>query len=279
MGSVPVQDRYSRADGSGRTVVGHHTTTEGNRHDRARHAPPPSALAGDFAGELDRPRPPGVRRSSAASGTARSTAARPLIARCQGRRATWPRRCAGPATTACPSSVRGGGHGIAGHSLVDDGVVIDLSGMRGAVVDPVARTVSAQGGALNAHLDRETQAFGLADDRRLRQPHRHRRAHARRRDRPPDAQDRPGDRRAAVVPGRDRRRLHRAGLGGGEPRPLLGPARRRRQLRRRHRLHLRPPAARPEDPRRPRRLAGRPGADGAGVPARLHGRRARRGRA
>jgi FAD/FMN-containing dehydrogenase len=59
-------------------------------------------------------------------------------------------------------SVRGGGHGIAGHSLVDDGVVLDLSGMRGTVVDPTTRTVSAQGGALNAHVDREGQAFGLA---------------------------------------------------------------------------------------------------------------------
>ena len=61
-----------------------------------------------------------------------------------------------------PVAVRGGGHGIAGHSLVDDGVVLDLSGMRGAVVDPTTRTVAAQGGALNAHVDREGQAFGLA---------------------------------------------------------------------------------------------------------------------
>ncbi len=61
-----------------------------------------------------------------------------------------------------PASVRGGGHAVAGHAVLDDGLVIDLSGMTGARVDPVARTVQLEGGALNAHLDRETQAFGLA---------------------------------------------------------------------------------------------------------------------
>jgi hypothetical protein len=61
-----------------------------------------------------------------------------------------------------PASVRGGGHAVAGHAVLDDGLVIDLSRMTGARVDPVARTVQLEGGALNAHLDRETQAFGLA---------------------------------------------------------------------------------------------------------------------
>lgn len=61
-----------------------------------------------------------------------------------------------------PASVRGGGHAVAGHAVLDDGLVIDLSGMTGARVDPVARTVQLEGGALNAHLDRESQAFGLA---------------------------------------------------------------------------------------------------------------------
>ncbi|HEX5918010.1 MAG TPA: FAD-binding oxidoreductase, partial [Nocardioides sp.] len=61
-----------------------------------------------------------------------------------------------------PASVRGGGHAVAGHAVLDDGLVIDLSGMTGARVDPVARTIQLEGGALNAHLDRESQAFGLA---------------------------------------------------------------------------------------------------------------------
>lgn len=61
-----------------------------------------------------------------------------------------------------PVSVRGGGHGVAGMSVLDDGVVIDLSPMTGSRVDPLARTISLQGGAHNAHMDRESQAFGLA---------------------------------------------------------------------------------------------------------------------
>ena len=61
-----------------------------------------------------------------------------------------------------PASVRGGGHAVAGHAICDRGVVIDLSAMTGSRVDPLARTIQLQGGCLNAHLDRETQAFGLA---------------------------------------------------------------------------------------------------------------------
>jgi FAD/FMN-containing dehydrogenase len=61
-----------------------------------------------------------------------------------------------------PIAVRGGGHAIAGHALCEDGLVIDLSAMRAVRVDPAARTVRAEGGSLNEHLDRESQAFGLA---------------------------------------------------------------------------------------------------------------------
>jgi len=59
-------------------------------------------------------------------------------------------------------SVRGGGHAVAGHAMCDDGLVIDLSMMTGSRVDPVAQTIQLEGGCLNAHLDRESQAFGLA---------------------------------------------------------------------------------------------------------------------
>src|SRR5688500_6330466 len=35
-----------------------------------------------------------------------------------------------------PASVRGGGHAVAGHAMLDDGIVIDLSSMTGTRVDP-----------------------------------------------------------------------------------------------------------------------------------------------
>jgi len=60
------------------------------------------------------------------------------------------------------ASVRGGGHAVAGHAVCEGGLLIDLSGMASVRVDPETRTARAQGGCLQSHLDRETQAFGLA---------------------------------------------------------------------------------------------------------------------
>jgi FAD/FMN-containing dehydrogenase len=59
-------------------------------------------------------------------------------------------------------AVRGGGHSSAGYSTVDDGIVLDLSRMKGVWVDPRAKTARAQAGALWGDVDRETQAYGLA---------------------------------------------------------------------------------------------------------------------
>lgn len=58
-------------------------------------------------------------------------------------------------------SIRGGGHQVAGGAVCDDGLVIDLSALKGIHVDPVARTVRAQAGVTWGELDRETQLFGL----------------------------------------------------------------------------------------------------------------------
>jgi FAD/FMN-containing dehydrogenase len=59
-------------------------------------------------------------------------------------------------------AVRGGGHNVAGNAVCDDGIVVDLSPMRGVLVDPRKRTARAQGGVTWGLFDRETQAFGLA---------------------------------------------------------------------------------------------------------------------
>jgi len=59
-------------------------------------------------------------------------------------------------------SVRGGGHNVGGRALCDGGMVIDLSLMRGVMVDGRARTARVQGGAKLGDLDRETHLYGLA---------------------------------------------------------------------------------------------------------------------
>jgi FAD/FMN-containing dehydrogenase len=81
-------------------------------------------------------------------------------------------RCAGTADVVAavrfarseglPIAIRGGAHAVAGHAMCDDGLVVDLSNMTGVRVDPLARTVRAQGGCLWRHVDHESQAFGLA---------------------------------------------------------------------------------------------------------------------
>ncbi len=59
-------------------------------------------------------------------------------------------------------AVRGGGHNVAGRATIDDGIMIDLSPMKGINVDPAAKIVRAQGGVLWKELNRETQLHGLA---------------------------------------------------------------------------------------------------------------------
>src|SRR5262245_61026573 len=61
-----------------------------------------------------------------------------------------------------PVAVRGGAHSAAGKAVVDDGMVIDLSLMKGVHVDAASKTVRAEGGATWGDFDHETQLFGLA---------------------------------------------------------------------------------------------------------------------
>ena len=59
-------------------------------------------------------------------------------------------------------AIRGGGHNAAGLAMLDDGLVIDVSGMKGIFVEPAARTVIAQTGLTWGEFDRETHVHGMA---------------------------------------------------------------------------------------------------------------------
>jgi FAD/FMN-containing dehydrogenase len=59
-------------------------------------------------------------------------------------------------------AIRGGGHNAAGLAMVDDGLVMDLSRMKGIFVDPAKGTATAQTGLTWGEFDRETHVYGLA---------------------------------------------------------------------------------------------------------------------
>src|SRR5882724_3180247 len=61
-----------------------------------------------------------------------------------------------------PVAIRGGGHNGPGLGSVDDGLVIDLSMMKGVRVDPAQRTVRVGPGCVTGDVDHATHAFGQA---------------------------------------------------------------------------------------------------------------------
>jgi len=60
------------------------------------------------------------------------------------------------------TSIKGGGHNIAGSAVCDGGLLIDLSGLRSVRIDPGARVAHVEPGATLGDFDAEAQAFGLA---------------------------------------------------------------------------------------------------------------------
>jgi FAD/FMN-containing dehydrogenase len=84
-----------------------------------------------------------------------------LIARCRG--AADVSAAVGFAReTGLEVSIRGGGHSIAGRSVTNGGLMIDLAEMKGMFVDPEAKTMRAQGGVIWSEFNRETAVHGLA---------------------------------------------------------------------------------------------------------------------
>ena len=136
-------------------------------------------------------------------------------------------------------SVRGGGHSAPGFGTNDGGVVIDLGQMRDVHVDPASKTARAGGGATWGDFNYATHAYGLATTGGIVSTtgvggltlgggigylaRSHGLTH----------------RQPALGRGRHRRRPVLDRERERERRPVLGAARWRRQLRRRHRLRVR----------------------------------------
>ena len=160
-------------------------------------------------------------------------------------------------------AVRGGSHSIPGFSTTE-GVVIDLSMMKGARVDPGTAPRRRPARPAVAGPRRRDAGLRPRRHRRPRLDHRRLGLHPGRRHRLARAQAGPGLRPPRERRRRHRRRAPRARRRRRRPRAPLGAARWRRQLRRRHRAGARAPARRPDGLRRDHGLRRR--ARGRGLP-------------
>ena len=267
-----------------RRSAGSRPTTRARRSSvsSGRRSLPPMAQAlldsttlPDFGGELLQDGDPGYEDARRVFNAAIDR--RPaLIARCTGVADVIAALALRARARAATSRVRGGGHSVAGHAVVDGGLMIDLRPMNRVRVDPERRTAWCGGGANWGELDRETQAFGLAVTGRADGRHRRRRADARRRQRLARAQVRLHGRQPDLGRGGHRGRAAGRGERGAQPRPVLGAQGRRRQLRRRHRLRVPAARGRAARLRRDAVLPDRRGRRPAEGLPRLHGGRARR---
>jgi FAD/FMN-containing dehydrogenase len=117
-------------------------------------------LRSTFAGEVLQPTDPGYEEARKVhNGLVDKRPA--LIARCRGV-ADIVEAVHLARTLNLAVAVRGGGHNVAGRATVDDGLMLDLSLMKGMHVDPKTRTARAQGGVTWGEFNRETQLHGLA---------------------------------------------------------------------------------------------------------------------
>jgi FAD/FMN-containing dehydrogenase len=118
------------------------------------------ALARDFSGDILTPGSPGYEEARRVWNSAidRRPAA---IARCRGAADVVAAVRFADRENLYPA-VRAGGHNVAGLAMVDDGLVIDVTQMKGITIDPERRTARAQSGLTWAEFDRATQEFGLA---------------------------------------------------------------------------------------------------------------------
>jgi FAD/FMN-containing dehydrogenase len=125
-------DQYDIISDLRTTLSGRVITPDDAQYDAARTV---------FYGGIDR-RPALIARAANAADVARAIA----LAR----------------ETGLDLAVRSGGHSVAGHSVADGGIVLDLADMKALAIDPERRTAWAEAGLTAGEYTTATAAYGLA---------------------------------------------------------------------------------------------------------------------